>query len=200
MRHLAHAWHEVDPSDPVREAAVRFVRVHPLRGADALQLAAAFVAAERRPSSLEVITLDDRLTVAANEAFDTPVPTATRNNSPTVSAADGRGNQTSDLYQVDLAGVSKTLTYDANGNFTSDGTRAFEWDAVRIPASQPDKITCAFNDSQHRAISLWNSRVQMPCWSRCWFLARISVGRYGRPTVRVKGRTHPNRFFIRQRP
>jgi hypothetical protein len=36
-----------------------------LRTADALQLAAAFVAAERRPSSLEVITLDDRLAAAA---------------------------------------------------------------------------------------------------------------------------------------
>jgi prevent-host-death family protein len=39
----------------------RFLRVHPLRAADALQLAAAFVAAEGRPSSLEVVTLDGRL-------------------------------------------------------------------------------------------------------------------------------------------
>lgn len=31
---------------------------------DALQLAAAFIAAERRPSSLEVVTLDDRLAAA----------------------------------------------------------------------------------------------------------------------------------------
>jgi len=67
LKQLAHAWHEVDPSDPIREAAVRFLRVHPLRGADALQLAAAFIAAERRPSSLEVITLDDRLAVAARK-------------------------------------------------------------------------------------------------------------------------------------
>jgi predicted nucleic acid-binding protein len=67
LKHLAHAWHEVDPSDPVREAAVRFLRVHPLRAADALQLAAAFVAAEGRPSSLEVVTLDDRLAVAARK-------------------------------------------------------------------------------------------------------------------------------------
>jgi predicted nucleic acid-binding protein len=67
LKHLATAWHEVDPSDAVREAAVRFVRVHPLRAADALQLAAAFLAAERRPSSLELVTLDDRLTVAARK-------------------------------------------------------------------------------------------------------------------------------------
>ncbi len=65
LKQLAGGWHEIDPSDAVREAAVRFLRVHPLRTADALQLAAAFVAAERRPSSLEVITLDDRMAAAA---------------------------------------------------------------------------------------------------------------------------------------
>ena len=67
LKHLAHAWHEVDPSDPIRETAVRFLRVHPLRAADAVQLAAAFIAAERRPSSLEIVTLDDRLAVAARK-------------------------------------------------------------------------------------------------------------------------------------
>jgi len=67
---LAACWHEVDPSDAVREAAARFLRVHPLRAADALQLAAAFLAAERRPASLEVVTLDDRLgTAARKEGF-----------------------------------------------------------------------------------------------------------------------------------
>ncbi len=67
LRQLADAWHEIDPSDPLREAAVRFLRVHPLRAADALQLAAAFIAAERRPSSLEVVTFDDRLAAAARK-------------------------------------------------------------------------------------------------------------------------------------
>ena len=62
---LRKGWHEIDPSDGIREAALRFLRVHPLRAADALQLAAAFVAAERRPPSLEVVTLDDRLAAAA---------------------------------------------------------------------------------------------------------------------------------------
>jgi len=67
LKRLADGWHEVDPNDGIREAAVRFVRVHPLRAADALQLAAAFVVAERRPSSLEVITLDERLAAAARK-------------------------------------------------------------------------------------------------------------------------------------
>jgi len=44
---LADAWHEVEPGDVVRENAMRFLRVHPLRAADALQLGAAFVAAEK---------------------------------------------------------------------------------------------------------------------------------------------------------
>jgi hypothetical protein len=67
LKQLAAGWHEVDPNDAVREAAIRFLRVHPLRAADALQLAAAFVAAERRPASLEMITLDDRLVAAARK-------------------------------------------------------------------------------------------------------------------------------------
>jgi predicted nucleic acid-binding protein len=67
LRRLAEGWHEIDPGDSVREAAVRLLRVHPLRSADALQLAAAFVASERRPRSLEIVTLDDRLAAAARK-------------------------------------------------------------------------------------------------------------------------------------
>jgi predicted nucleic acid-binding protein len=62
---LADGWHEIEPSDAMRESAVRFLRVHPLPAADALQLAAAFVAAERRPPSLRIVTLDERLADAA---------------------------------------------------------------------------------------------------------------------------------------
>ena len=70
LKQLADGWHEIDPSDIVRETAARFLRVHALRAADALQLAAAFIAAEQRPSSLELITLDDRLAgVARKEGF-----------------------------------------------------------------------------------------------------------------------------------
>jgi uncharacterized protein len=46
LRQLAYSWHEVEPSEIVRESATRFLRVHTLRAADALQLAAAFTAAE----------------------------------------------------------------------------------------------------------------------------------------------------------
>jgi predicted nucleic acid-binding protein len=64
---LAPSWMEVEPSDEVRETARRFLRVHPLRAADALQLAAAFVAAERRPPTLGFVTLDERLRSAASK-------------------------------------------------------------------------------------------------------------------------------------
>ena len=67
LEQLKAAWHEINPSDAVRETAARFLRVHPLRAADALQLAAAFAAAEGRPASLELITLDGRLCVAARK-------------------------------------------------------------------------------------------------------------------------------------
>ena len=67
LRQIAAAWHEIDASEVVREIAIRLLRVHPLRAADSLQLAAAFVAAERRPALLELVTLDDRLADAARK-------------------------------------------------------------------------------------------------------------------------------------
>jgi predicted nucleic acid-binding protein len=73
LRQLASAWREIEPTDGLREAAQRFVPVHPLRAADALQLAAAYLGCEgRRPASLEFVTLDERLADAARkEGFST---------------------------------------------------------------------------------------------------------------------------------
>jgi uncharacterized protein len=62
---LRASWHEVEPSEEIRESAKRLLRVHDLRTADALQLAAAFFAAEARPSTLEFTSLDERLLAAA---------------------------------------------------------------------------------------------------------------------------------------
>lgn len=67
---LAPSWMQIEPSDEIRESARRLLRVHPLRAADALQLAAAVVAAERRPSTLAFVTGDGRLQdAAAKEGF-----------------------------------------------------------------------------------------------------------------------------------
>lgn len=64
-RQLADNWHEIVPSTAVRRTAERLLRVHPLRAADSLQLAAALVAADHDPTTLEVICLDARLAIAA---------------------------------------------------------------------------------------------------------------------------------------
>ena len=64
---LKRAWVEVEPRDEIRELARRLLRVHPLRAADAMQLGAAHLAAERRPATLEIVTLDDRLRAAATK-------------------------------------------------------------------------------------------------------------------------------------
>jgi predicted nucleic acid-binding protein len=64
---LATAWCHIEPTDEIREVARRLLRVHPLRAADALQLAAAFVAAERRPPTLTVVTLDERVASAGSK-------------------------------------------------------------------------------------------------------------------------------------
>lgn len=75
---LAASWLEVEPSDELRESARRVLRVHPLRAADALQLAAALAVSEGRPSTLVLVTCDDRLREAAGkEGFviaDLPAP------------------------------------------------------------------------------------------------------------------------------
>ncbi len=62
---LAPHWHRIEPVDAILETSRRFLRVHPLRAADSLQLAAAFLASEGRPSTLEFVCLDDRLGLAA---------------------------------------------------------------------------------------------------------------------------------------
>ena len=62
---LSESWHEIVPSDSIRRTAERLLRAHPLRAADSLQLAAALIAADLDPVSLEFVCLDVRLTRAA---------------------------------------------------------------------------------------------------------------------------------------
>jgi predicted nucleic acid-binding protein len=67
LRKLQDAWIEVEPVDRVRRIATRLLRVHPLRAADALQLAAALVVSAEDPSCVEFLTLDARLSEAASK-------------------------------------------------------------------------------------------------------------------------------------
>jgi uncharacterized protein len=71
LRALRDRWIEVLPSERVRELALVLVERHPLRAADALQLAAALVWANERPRSRLFVCLDGRLADAARkEGFE----------------------------------------------------------------------------------------------------------------------------------
>jgi len=71
---LATAWSEVLPSERVRQRAERLLAIHPLRAADALQLAAALVWAEEAPQGLEVVCLDKNLREGALKEGFTVLP------------------------------------------------------------------------------------------------------------------------------
>ena len=64
---LVADWTEVQPSHQVRETTGRVLLLHPLRTADALQLAAALVWADGRVTRHEFICLDERLRTAAQQ-------------------------------------------------------------------------------------------------------------------------------------
>lgn len=74
---LGGLWHEIQPTAELRAQALRILRVHALRAADALQLAAGLAWAGM-PAEGEFVTLDDRLVSAARrEGFQViPSPTA----------------------------------------------------------------------------------------------------------------------------
>jgi predicted nucleic acid-binding protein len=81
---LVRAWREVQPVAAVRETAIRLLRVHPLRTADAFQLGAAIAAAEGHPATMQLVTLDDRLAHAANrEGFAVLRPAVARESGRT---------------------------------------------------------------------------------------------------------------------
>ncbi len=70
---LAAASHLVVDVESVKSLGQRMIRVHALRAADALQLAAGLFWSGGRPESKVLHTFDDRLALAARrEGFDVP--------------------------------------------------------------------------------------------------------------------------------
>jgi predicted nucleic acid-binding protein len=68
---LAAEWSEVLPSEPLRQRGERLLAVHPLRAADAFQLAAALLWSRGGTASHTVVSFDDRLREAARrEGFE----------------------------------------------------------------------------------------------------------------------------------
>lgn len=56
---------EVQPSEFLRQRAERLIMVHPLRSADAFQLAAALIWAQETPEGHDIVSLDQHLREAA---------------------------------------------------------------------------------------------------------------------------------------
>lgn len=74
---LRSEWIPTPPTEAIRRSAIRLLRVHDLRAADAVQLASALAFAEGHPGSLAFVSLDDRLAIAARrEGFPVMVPTS----------------------------------------------------------------------------------------------------------------------------
>lgn len=63
---VATGFHEVMPTRRLRSTACRLLRVHPLKAADALQLAAALSIARHDPPRVGFVCLDIRLNEAAS--------------------------------------------------------------------------------------------------------------------------------------
>ena len=61
LNQLSSFWNVVSDIERVGRQAERLLQAYPLRAADSLQLGAAIVAAEGRPSSLDFATFDRRL-------------------------------------------------------------------------------------------------------------------------------------------
>lgn len=75
LRKLGSSWYEVQPGESIRRQAMRLLRIHALRAADALQLAAALEWAGSLPdSNASLVTLDRRLAEAADLEGFTVLP------------------------------------------------------------------------------------------------------------------------------
>ena len=62
---MVKEWTEIRPSEELRRSSIQLLRNHPLRAADALQLAAAHHWADGRPEGNAIICIDRRLRDAA---------------------------------------------------------------------------------------------------------------------------------------
>ena len=65
LDYLRERWNEIQPTEEIRDRAERLLRIHKLRAADALQLAAALVWCGDRPQGRALIGADGILSEAA---------------------------------------------------------------------------------------------------------------------------------------
>lgn len=74
LRRLLQHVDSVAPSDEIRRRAARLLAVHPLRAADALQLAAGLLWSEEQPHGESFVSLDGRLRDAASREGFSLIP------------------------------------------------------------------------------------------------------------------------------
>ena len=74
LQSLTQAWMEMQPSEMVRSVAERLLAVHPLRAADALQLAAAMLWCRQVPAGQGFVAFDQRLRDASYREGFTVLP------------------------------------------------------------------------------------------------------------------------------
>lgn len=95
-----------------------------------------------------------------DEGLNTPVTIGS--NSIPIAATDASGNTTNQHIQLSVSGSgSQTLTYDPNGNLTSDGTRTFEWDPLnRLTAVSSGTQRSGNTISEHIRVTLNGNNAQ----------------------------------------
>jgi predicted nucleic acid-binding protein len=71
---LAKTWSEILPSEALRGTAERSLAVHPLRAADAFQIAAALQWCQRHPRGMAFVSFDTRLREAVYKEGFTLLP------------------------------------------------------------------------------------------------------------------------------
>lgn len=74
LDHVREHAAEIAPTEDIREAARRIVRVHELRAADAFQLAAGLSWCSNEPKGQDLVSLDRRLRIAAEREGFTVLP------------------------------------------------------------------------------------------------------------------------------
>lgn len=74
LNHLQGGWSEVFQLETTRKKAHRLLAVHPLRAADALQLAAGLMAFDNSPEGADFVTYDHTLALAAKKEGFNVIP------------------------------------------------------------------------------------------------------------------------------
>jgi RHS repeat-associated protein len=107
----------------------------------------------RTDEAASVIVNGKPAATKADNSFEARIDVVTGNNPVTVVATDGKGNTTTNHYDVVVTGTgSESRIYDPNGNLSSDGTRTFEWDPL-------DRLTAVTNGT-HRSEFIYNGASQ----------------------------------------